>query len=230
LAEKISKAPTIVFLSKDGILYGSMVKGEHWTCSTTRLVVSQVLRFFGLSAIAALFCLVFVSCPIETDSSDEINSKLDSTLKGLPANTADNPHTIVFSVSELTGIRGALNANPTKYVYLDLSGSTFTSIGNYAFSNETTWKGCTTLVGITIPDSVTSIGIQAFDNCPSLASVTFHSVIPSNGFPYNRSSRDAPPPPPPTFPGDLVAKYLAVGGGIGTYTRTPPSTTWTKQP
>jgi hypothetical protein len=39
----------------------------------------------------------------------------------------------------------------------------------------------------------------------------------------------APPSLLPPFPGDLVAKYLSSNGGPGTYTRTPPNDTWTKQ-
>ena len=41
------------------------------------------------------------------------------------------------------------------------------AIGNFAFA------GCSGLTSITIPDSVTSIGIEAFNNCTSLINVTF---------------------------------------------------------
>ncbi|MDR2597453.1 MAG: leucine-rich repeat domain-containing protein, partial [Treponema sp.] len=71
---------------------------------------------------------------------------------------------------------------------------------------------------INIPNSVTSIGRQAFSDCTNLTSVTFNSTITVSNF-----SDDSP------FQGDLRAKYLAAGGGIGTYTRPDTtSTTWTK--
>ncbi len=50
-----------------------------------------------------------------------------------------------------------------------------TSIGNYAFEN------CTRLTSITIPDSVTSIGNDAFYNCTGLASVTIGNSVTSIG-------------------------------------------------
>ena len=50
-----------------------------------------------------------------------------------------------------------------------------TSIGNYAFEN------CTNLTSVTIPDSVTSIGNYAFENCTNLTSVTIPDSVTSIG-------------------------------------------------
>jgi hypothetical protein len=59
-----------------------------------------------------------------------------------------------------------LETNKGKYVKLDLSGSTFNSIGLSAFEN------CPSLTNIIIPNSVNSIGKQAFVFCSYLTSVT----------------------------------------------------------
>jgi hypothetical protein len=97
------------------------------------------------------------------------------------------------------------------------TGTTFTipnsvtSIGDWAFED------CTKLTSITIPNGVTSIGWDAFSSCTSLTSVTFQGTIDSSGL-HNDAFRGL---------GDLRTKYLA--GGPGTYTRARGSNTWTKQ-
>jgi hypothetical protein len=120
-----------------------------------------------------------------------------------------------------------------KFVYLDLSESTFTDIDDYAFKDLSTLTGitlpdsvttigdgafyqCSSLTSITIPSSVISIGNSAFEECGNLTSVTFKGTI-SGDFANN------------AFDGDLYAKYIATGGGAGTYTREKTNNNWTKQ-
>jgi len=104
-------------------------------------------------------------------------AELGTWLTSQPTNTADTAYRVVLNVNDISDIRTTLNAAPDKYIYLDLSGSTITTIPEYAFnSGSPNFTGITTLVGITIPNSVTSIGLAAFYKCTSLASVT----IPNN--------------------------------------------------
>jgi len=110
-------------------------------------------------------------------------TNLETWLTNQPDNTAETPYIVKLNVSELGGSSDTAGSagyvlkanNNTKYVSLDLSGSTITSIGNSAFSY------CISLTSITIPDDVTSIGNSAFDHCYGLASVTIGTGVTSIG-------------------------------------------------
>jgi len=101
-------------------------------------------------------------------------------LSAQPNNTAATAHTIRLNVNSLGGnsFTSGSAGNvlfDSKYVNLDLSGSTITSIENKAFSN------CHSLTSITIGSSVTSITMgdysddNAFYDCPSLTAINVNS-------------------------------------------------------
>jgi len=103
-------------------------------------------------------------------------------LRAQPATTAAAPYRIKLNVNDLggnylnSGSAGyALRSNGAKYVSLDLSGSTITSIGDNAFNQ------CYSLTSVIIPSSVTSIGQKAFEICRSLTSVTIGNGVTSIG-------------------------------------------------
>jgi len=110
-------------------------------------------------------------------------------LANQPANNTATAYTVKLNVSDLGGNAGTsgslgavLLANSTKYVYLDLSGSTITTIPDSAFyTGSPSYFGCATLTGITIPNSVTSIGEVAFNHCSNLASVIIPNSVTNIG-------------------------------------------------
>jgi hypothetical protein len=110
---------------------------------------------------------------------------LVSYLASLPDNTVSFPHNITLKVSntsEFATIRTALLGAPYKYVNLDLTGSTITTIPDNAFYiGDPLYTGCGTLTGITIPNGVTSIGVSAFSDCSGLTSVTIPNSVTSIG-------------------------------------------------
>jgi hypothetical protein len=115
--------------------------------------------------------------------------------------------------SGLTSIGNSAFYNCTNLVALTALPSGLTSTGGYVFVR-------TNLTQFTLHSGITSIGVYAFYECTNLLSVTFEGTIAEANFGTL------------SFPGDLRAKYLATGGGIGTYTRPTPaadSGTWTKQ-
>jgi hypothetical protein len=138
-------------------------------------------------------------------------AELQTLLAELPATTADAPYTVKLNVNSHGGnnntngsIGYTLRNDNTKFVNLDLSGSTFTSIGSYAFSACTSLTGIILpngvdsiqnnafydcgLTSIIIPDSVTSIGDTAFGNCGSLTNVSIGNGVTAIGVSFNGCS------------------------------------------
>jgi hypothetical protein len=112
-------------------------------------------------------------------------NEFSNWLKDQPDNTAATAYTVALNLSNFGGgassypsIGGTLyrvNGNK-KYVYLDFSGSTMDSIPENAFYDKFDYKSCTSLIGITIPSSVNSIGNDAFYGCSGLTSVTIGNI------------------------------------------------------
>jgi len=158
------------------------------------------------------------SVPVSSGGGKTLNSvkALGEYLDSQPANSPDKPIKVSMAANApmLPKIAAVLN-DAGKYVSLNLTGSALITIPKYAFYDEDEEEGCETLVSITIPNSVTSIGSGAFLRCKNLTSVMFQGTITANNLDYQ-------------LPGDLRDKYLA--GGPGTYTRSNGrSNTWTKQ-
>ena len=105
-------------------------------------------------------------------------------LTSLPTNTANTPFTIVLNISDLTSVANAIT-DSQKYVKLDLSSSTFTSIGSSAF-----WY-CRYLTGINLPDNVTNITEGAFGGCFALTTIDVGSgnatYSSESGILYNKN-------------------------------------------
>jgi len=176
-----------------------------------------------IAAIVFSTALLFIGCestlPDSKDNNDNNSKDSDGSsgssgttftsienfkkwLDAKPANTAATAYSVKLNVNDLGGDSYYLGSvgyalggvNKTKYVSLDLSGSTITSIVRQAFWNCTSltsvtignrvtsigdraFLGCTSLTTVTIPNSVTSINRLAFSGCTSLTSITIPSSV-----------------------------------------------------
>jgi len=98
-------------------------------------------------------------------------------LTAQPTNTIATAYPVRLNVNNLNNIiRNRLNGNANKYVNLDCSGSTFTSVSDTPFYGSSDPHGCATLTGMILPNTVTSINASAFQSCANLASVTIPNI------------------------------------------------------
>jgi hypothetical protein len=105
---------------------------------------------------------------------------LGTWLASQPENTAETVYTVKLNTNNISNIRTTLNSAANKYVNLDLSGSSITSIAEGLFYDENSDIGCATLTGIILPNNVTSIGQGAFCRT-SLTSITIPNRVTSIG-------------------------------------------------
>jgi hypothetical protein len=127
----------------------------------------------------------------EIFEGDDAISEFTIFLSTVDTNTKDTPYYISLKVDDLGDVYTtesviyALISNYTKYVSLDLSGSTITSIGERAF------EYCEGLTNITIPNSVTSIGDLAFMEITGLTAINVASdnteYSSQNGILYDKN-------------------------------------------
>ena len=114
--------------------------------------------------------------PGKPDATFDSIDAFETWLNKQSQNTPATAYIVKLNVSDL----GATTTNGNElsdifyrglnfYIYLDLSGSTITTIPDYTFRDAE-------LTGITIPNSVTSIGDWAFFQCTSLTNVTIPNI------------------------------------------------------
>lgn len=135
-------------------------------------------KFVGAAAVAVVFGAgVFMTGCGGGGKSFNSASELLEYLNSQPANSPDKPIKVAMKVNE-NMVRDVSETilEAGKYVSLDLTGSPLTEIPDYAFI-----RGCKNLAGITMPNSVTSIGEKAFEKCENLVNVTIPNGVATIG-------------------------------------------------
>ena len=182
----------------------TLIDAITWSSSNTQVAAiaqnGTVTAISGGSAIITASAgggLHTAQCTVTVTAVINSVEELQAYLSRIPANTGAAPYIIELNVSSFGGgsstsgsVGSVLMANNTKYVNLDLSGSSITSIPEFAFYIYSTSTGCASLTEIILPDSVTSIGNGAFAGCTSLNGIivgTANTAYSSeNGILFNK--------------------------------------------
>jgi hypothetical protein len=107
------------------------------------------------------------------------SGKLAGTYGGRSGSWSLASGDFLYSGSTEITITGYIGSGGAAAIPAEINGTAVTTIGEWAFSS------CTSLTGITIPDSVKSIGQSAFAWCTGLTKITIgaNMVLSNNSFP-----------------------------------------------
>jgi hypothetical protein len=146
----------------------------------TYTVTFNVAAATGWNAVSGLSAGTLIINASDNTPTFTSISAFRTWLNNQSSNSPANAYNVKLNLNDLTGIVSVLQGAPNKCVKLDLSGSTITSIPDLAFSGGD-YGPCETLIGIIIPNSVTSIGDNAFESCENLTSVVIPNSVISIG-------------------------------------------------
>ena len=163
--------------------------------------ISRGMYIAVMTAVVFSVMFTFSACGIGKDKEWKTFSnceRMKTYLSMNPYNTPDTPFKIKLNINDndLTDFSYSLVVIE-HYYFLDLSGSTITTVPAHifaTFSNERrltgiilpntvtaiekeAFRGCKTLVSITIPNSVTIIREKAFADCAGLINITIPDSV-----------------------------------------------------
>jgi hypothetical protein len=138
---------------------------------------------------AAAVTVTAASQPAEKPVPDTVRyNRIDEYLSAMPQNTAANPYAVKVEPVNISagGVMGAIASGVCRYIILDLSACSASSntisgrasiVGPPKKDDMNVIKANQYIVGVILPDSLTAIGNDAFDECKWLTSITIPAGV-----------------------------------------------------
>jgi len=188
LTQEYDGSPKSVTITPKAGKSGGVITIYYKGSTTPPSAVGTYTVTFDVAAAEGWNAASNLSAGTLTINPPVINSAdLESYLTALPPNDADHPYFIKindvtntsFKYNNLVKINAIATNIAPYYVHLDFSGSNITSVPDYALYGA--YAGIPFIVGITLPDGITSIGNQAFMECQGLTSINIPASVTSIG-------------------------------------------------
>jgi len=168
-----STLPTGLTLSPEGVISGTPTTGDG---------IATPISFKATNAAGYDQKSLYIT--IDTLPDFNTIAAFKTWLDAKPANTAATAYGVKLGVSNLGSfpddgsVGKTLTSNSGKYVSLDISGSTVTTINDSTFCvlAGSIYTGCATITSITLPNTLTSINNNAFRSCNNLAEINVTST------------------------------------------------------
>jgi hypothetical protein len=168
-------ATVVIPSTIDGLPVTSLGTSSFFGASLTSVTIPNSVKNIGDSAFSGCNRLGNITIPNSVTSIGDGPFSFCSSLTAITVDSANQNYSSIGGVLFDKGQTRLIQYPPAKAGPSYSIPDTVTSIGGQAFGS------CSNLTSVTIPNSVTNIGDSTFENCSSLASATIPNGVTSIG-------------------------------------------------